>query len=110
MGVNWPPVGRPRMNSENELALRRTVEFLREAGTTVVLMIEPAQYPGEVPEADIREYLESIERIGRDLEVPVWNTYSLAWGKLMFADGIHFNRDGTEAFTRLIGGRLRALQ
>jgi hypothetical protein len=95
----FPPFGAPRMSSENEEAMRRSVDTLTQAGRVVVLMIEPGRYPGEVSKSDTTEYLDSLEDLGRDLRVPVWDTYSERWNPDHFVDEAHFNQEGTVAFT-----------
>ena len=87
------------MSSDNEAAMKRSVDTLSRAGRAVVLMIEPGQYPGEVSESETREYLHSIKDLGRDLGVSVWDTYSVGWKPEYFVDEAHFNREGTVAFT-----------
>lgn len=102
----FQPFGVPRMSNDNLAAMIRTVKALTQAGTTVVLMIEPGEFPGEVSNADTATYLESIKDLGRDLNVPVWDTYSMGWNPDYYVDEAHFNREGTVAFTTHVAGLL----
>lgn len=104
----FPPFGDPHMSPDNLDAFTETVRVLQRADIEVVLMIEPGQFPGEVSDADIELYLTSIKELGRELGVPVWDTYTRGWDPDYYVDEAHFNRDGTVAFTayiaELIGG------
>jgi hypothetical protein len=107
MKETFPPYGEPAMSSDNSAALAATIRDLRAAGTSVVLLIEPAHYPGSVLESDVDAYLDSITQVGEELGVEVWDTYHVGWRPEMYADGAHFNRTGTEAFTEHLAGLVR---
>jgi len=96
------PFGEPRMSNDNIEALRRTVRTLEDAGIQGILMIEPGHFPGDVSDSDLAIYLESIKALGRDLRVPVWDTYGVGWNPEYFVDEAHFNREGTVAFTSFL--------
>ena len=90
------------MSNDNIEALRRTVRTLEDAGIQGILMIEPGHFPGDVSDSDLAIYLESIKALGRDLRVPVWDTYGVGWNPEYFVDEAHFNREGTVAFTSFL--------
>ena len=91
--------GQPSMSDDNIEALQRTAGTLEQAGIQMVMMIEPGHFPGDVSDSVLAIYLESIRDLGRDLKVPVWDTYSVGWNPEYFVDGAHFNREGTVSFT-----------
>jgi hypothetical protein len=98
----FPPFGDPQMSPDNAHAFAETVRALQQADIEVVLLIEPGRYPGDVSDADIALYLTSIQALGRELGVPVWDTYSRGWDPDFYVDEAHFNREGTVAFTTYV--------
>jgi hypothetical protein len=94
------------MSDDNIEALQRTAGTLEQAGMQMVLMIEPGHFPGEVSDSDLATYLDSIRDLGRDLDIPVWDTYSVGWDPEYYVDEAHFNREGTVAFTTHLAGLL----
>ena len=105
----FPPYGQPRMSASNLEALIETLELLDAEGITGVLMLEPGHYPGDVSEKDIASFIDSIRVLAREHDVPLWDTYSVDWDASYFADEAHFNREGTQAFTKLLAEYLREL-
>jgi hypothetical protein len=72
-------------------------------------MVEPGRFPGRVDAESVSEYLDTLNKLALDLEVPLWDTYSIDWEEAMFADEVHFNRQGTEAFTAYFQELLESL-
>lgn len=97
-----------RLTKEDEDAIRRMEHLTDVNGAQLVLLIEPAsedfmeQFDSEATEA----YHNSIEDLGKELGVPVWDTYSIPWQTELFADGVHFNYDGTVEYSAFISREL----
>lgn len=108
-GVSIPPYGDPVMSADAEAAVRVLADEIATNNGKLVIMVEPARYPGEVPARDVTSYLESINMLASSLGVPVWDTYSLAWAPSYYTDAIHFNAGGTDAFTILFQNLLDSI-
>lgn len=94
--------GPPRMSEDVRAAITRLAEHVQLQGGTFVLMIEPARVPGEVEEDVIQRYLDTVRDLANSLDVELWDTFSVGWAKELYADDVHFNREGTEAFSELV--------
>lgn len=90
------------MSDEVRAAITRLAEHVQLQGGVFVLMIEPARYPGEVSEEALQRYLGTVRDLADQLDVELWDTFSIGWADYLYADGLHFNRQGTEAFSALI--------
>jgi lysophospholipase L1-like esterase len=73
-------------------------------------MIEPARFPGEVGDDVVQRYLATVRDLANDLEVELWDTYSVGWADDLYADEVHFNREGTEAFSKLVSDLLSGVR
>jgi hypothetical protein len=98
--------GPPEMAAHQQEALQRIVAAARSANTKPVIVIEPGRFSGSATDATIEEYLASLEKLADDLEVELWNAYAVDWDPALFADGTHFNHEGTRAYTRYIATKL----
>jgi hypothetical protein len=95
--------GRPAMDEVQASALRRLVEAAKASGATPVLVIEPGRYPDSVESTTITEYIAWLSDFATELDVELWDTYSMDWDAAMFADDAHLNEIGTESYTEYIG-------
>jgi len=94
------PRGRwsPRPHEENLEALGRLVPMLRSRGIDVKLVIAP-YHPSAMVDMN-----EIVQGVGRHVPgVRVLNYADAIPASRYFADGLHMNADGSEAFLRLLG-------
>ena len=105
-GGSFPPYGEPRMSQEQADALERIIVASREREAEVILLLEPARFPGEVSSSDVLAYITWLEQRALDWDVTLWDSYSIEWDASLFADDVHFNRAGTEEFTRYLADLL----
>ncbi len=99
----FPPYGAPEMDVVQEGALRRILDKARRTGATPVIVLEPGRFPDPVSEETVADYIGWLESFAADLEVELWDTYSVEWDESFYADEAHFNDRGTLAYTRYLG-------
>jgi hypothetical protein len=102
--------GPPRMSEDVRAAITRLADYVQLQGGTFVLMIEPARFSGEVGDDVVQRYLATVRDLANDLEVELWDTYSVGWADDLYADEVHFNREGTEAFSKLVSDLLSGVR
>jgi len=103
---------------EMEDSLREIVSLARERGTRVVFSVEPTniyvESQGEVimrNDADIGAAVAVYERLGRELDVPVYNVlphFSKEPDNLWFYDTMHMSRLGHGVFARHLASLIDA--
>lgn len=92
-----------------ESALLRVIEMVRDTGATAAILIEPGlSLEGSRSHTD-RGHLRWLKDKASEWDVPIWDTFSMDWEESMFADSLHFNREGTEAYTRHLSTLVRDL-
>ncbi len=99
---SFQPFGPPEMSEDVRTAIHRLAEYVRLQGGTLVLMIEPARFPGKVSDQVLQRYLATVNDLAKDLNVDLWDTFAIGWADDLYADDLHFNRRGTEAFSELV--------
>ena len=105
----FPPYGEPEMSEVQERGLRRIVATARQAGATPVVLLEAGRFPGVVDDRTVAAYLDTLYELTADLDVPLWDAYSLDWDESLYADEVHFNEEGARAFTAYLGALLDLL-
>ena len=103
---SFPVFGAPAMIPEQAAAMQRVIVSSRESGVDVVLLLEPVRFPGDATETEITAYIEWLEDMSNEWGVQLWDTYSIEWDESYFADEVHLNKAGTEAFTAYLAGLL----
>lgn len=93
--------GRNELSAEQTAALGRIIQSSRDAGLEVVILVEPV-FGMRSSRADTAAYISWLEEQARSWGIPVWNAHDLEWDDELWADEHHFNRAGTEAFTRYV--------
>lgn len=107
---SFEPFGPPRMSEDVRTAIHRLAEYVKLQGGTFVLMIEPARFPGEVAADVLQSYLGTVRDLAADLDVELWDTFSIGWADDLYADVLHFNRRGTEALSALMNELLAGVR
>jgi hypothetical protein len=107
---SFDPFGPPEMSADVRDAIARLAEQVELQKGTFVLMVEPAPFPGEVTDEMLRSYLGTVQALADELNVELWDTFSIGWADNMYADGTHFNRKGTEAFSKLVSDLLSGVR
>lgn len=80
------------------------VELVEQSGAEPVLIIEPFCCSQMIRSRSVDRYLTSV-KVEADLRaVELWDLYSDGWPLDLYADPTHFNRTGTEEFTRHLAG------
>jgi lysophospholipase L1-like esterase len=90
------------MSEDVSAAITRLADYVHLQGGTFVLMIEPPRFPGKVGDDVVQRYLATVRDLANDLEVELLDTYSVGWAEDLYADEVHFNREGTVAFSELV--------
>ena len=109
-GGDVEPFGEPLMNEAQAEALSRIVRRARDAGTEILIVIEPGDFPGEPSQQGIDEYRAWLADFAAELDVALWDAQALEWEPGDFADRTHPNRSGTQKFTRRLGEALDAIR
>ena len=98
--------GTPEMPESHQEALENIVVTAQQGGTRPVIVIEPGRFAGPVTDDVINEYIAWLRSFAADLGVELWDAYSMDWDPELFADGTHFNFQGTVAYTAYIAEML----
>lgn len=98
--------GVPEMAANHQEALADIVIAAQQSGTTPVIIIEPGRFAGQVTDGAIDDYIAWLRSFAAELGVDLWDAYSMDWDPALFADGTHFNYDGTVVYTTYIGEML----
>jgi hypothetical protein len=100
-----------RLPENQEQAIRQINKLSVTNGTQLVLLIEPSgdEFMKRFRPERVSAFIESLEQLGEDLGIPVWDTFSIDWPEEMYADGVHFNREGTIAYSHQISTMLASL-
>ena len=114
MGLTQSPGQLGPNRSEGSSHEIRAVDDCRSStGTTtswaelvLVLLLESGRFPGDATETEIAAYIEWLEDMSNEWGVQLWDTYSIEWDESYFADEVHLNKAGTEAFTAYLAGLL----
>lgn len=93
------------LGSQQEEALQRMIEEVRNIGSDVVILMEPG-HPREVEVDLMARYNASMLAWSEEMGVDVWNVAQETWGLELFADEVHFNERGASVFTDYIGNKL----
>ncbi len=72
-------------------------------------MLEPGRYPGGADDEAVAAYVAALLELTAELDVVVWDAYSLDWDQSLYADEVHFNEQGAVAFTAYVAEQLRKL-
>lgn len=102
-------VGARRMSGPDEVALRRSVGQLQSHSVEVILMIEPTSDRDVEASQATAGYIAWLEELASDLGVELWDMYSITWPDSLYTDNDHFNAEGTEQFSALVGERLSGM-
>lgn len=96
-------------SEDNFSALERMVSNLTDSGVAVVLVIEPGLCPpslGQCPDSRAEATNTQLHQVAAGLGVPVIDAFGVDWDTELFSDTVHFNRAGTDAYTRFIAAEL----
>ena len=107
LAPDWVPVRSEADYRSIELALEKMVRAVQLTGADIVFVVEPFCCAGAVEDPMVIEYLEWLKTVAEASRVELWDLYSIGWSPDLYADPSHFNKPGTEGYTRRLAELIR---